>query len=177
MGRNRTCDAGIFSPSLYQLSYRGINTRHRVFSLQLLNKNSCWYLLCVEGGGREPPLKRLLLHSRRNCPPYNKALFFIDQRRIAPPRSSACGVAVYAFNKIHSYSYGEFHSTTSCPESKRSLAELMRAVWLSASFFKTGWMLRTMLTTVTNAGWRGDILKTPFQCFTSEKGEPLHRHS
>ena len=24
LGRNRTCDAGIFSPSLYQLSYRGI---------------------------------------------------------------------------------------------------------------------------------------------------------
>ena len=131
----------------------------------------------MEGGGCEPPLKRLLLHSRRNCPPYNKALFFIDQRRIAPPRSSAYGFAVCAFYKMHLNSHGEFHSTTSCPESKRSLAELMRAVWLSASFFKTGWMLRTMLTTVTNAGWRGDILKTPFQCFTSEKGEPLHRHS
>lgn len=27
-GRNRTCDAGIFSPSLYQLSYRGIYKAH-----------------------------------------------------------------------------------------------------------------------------------------------------
>ena len=103
------------------------------------------------------------LHSLGNCPPYNKAHFFIDQRRIAPPRSSAYGFAVCAFYKMHLNSYGEFHSTASCPKSKRSLAEPMRAVWLSASFLKTGWMLRALLTTVTNAGWRGDILKTPFQ--------------
>ena len=36
--------------------------------------------------------------------------------------------------KMHLNSYGEFHSATSCPESKRSLAEPMRAVLLSASF-------------------------------------------
>lgn len=37
--------------------------------------------------------------------------------------------------KMHINSCGEFHSATSCPESKRSLAEPMRAVWLSASFY------------------------------------------
>ena len=65
---------------------------------------------------------------------YNKAHFFIDQRRIAPPRSAPYGFAVCAFYKMHLNSYGEFHSATSCPESKRSLAEPMRAIWLSASF-------------------------------------------
>ena len=81
------------------------------------------------------PSRDLLLHSRRNCPPYNKAHFFIDQRWIAPPRSSAYYIAVCAFYKMHINSCGEFHSATSCPESKRSLAEPMRAVWLSASLF------------------------------------------
>ena len=33
-------------------------------------------------------------------------------------------------------------------------------------------MLCALLTTATNVGWRGDILKTPFQCFTSEKDKP-----
>ena len=37
--------------------------------------------------------------------------------------------------KMHINSCGEFHSATSCPESKRSLVEPMRAVWLSASFY------------------------------------------
>ena len=81
------------------------------------------------------PSRDLLLHSRRNSPPYNKAHFFIDQCRIAPPRSSTYYIAVCAFHKMHSYSYGEFHSATSCPESKRSFAEPMRAILLSASFF------------------------------------------
>ena len=177
MGRSRTCDAGIFSPSLYQLSYRGIIQGTVYFRSNCLIKIAVGAFNVWRAEVVNLPSRDLLLHSRRNCPPYKKAHFFIDQRRIAPPRSSAYGFAVCAFYKMHLNSYGEFHSMTSCPESKRSLAEPMRAVWLSASFLKTGWMLRTMLTTVTNAGWRGDILKTPFQCFTSEKGEPLHRHS
>ena len=45
-------------------------------------------------------------------------------------------IAVRAFYKMHLNSYGEFHSTISCPESKRSLAEPMRVVWLSASFLR-----------------------------------------
>lgn len=43
-------------------------TRHRVFSLQLLNNNSCGCLFCVEGGGREPPLKSIALAFSQKLP-------------------------------------------------------------------------------------------------------------
>ena len=48
---------------------------------------------------------------------------------------------------------------------------------LSASFLKTGWMLRTLLTTVTNAGWRGDILKTRSSALPPRMSLSLLRHT
>ena len=62
------------------------------------------------------PSRDLLLHSRRNCPPYNKAHFFIDQRWIAPPRSSAYYIAVCAFNKMHLIPCEVFHSAPLAPK-------------------------------------------------------------
>ena len=115
---------------------------------------------------------RIYLALQQSSPPYNKAQFF-DKGRISPCLFRTFLIAVCAFTRCILTHTEIFTPHPPGPKPGVQLFELMRAVWLSASFLKTGWMLRTMLTTVTNAGWRGDILKTPFQCFTSEKGGTL----
>ena len=93
------------------------------------------------------PSRVILLHSRRNCPPYNKARFSRQLRRSSQgtirdttieidncclrlsasvmlrlQSSLRTNVEPYgAVNyKMHFYSYGGFHSAATCPESKCS---------------------------------------------------------
>ena len=135
-GRNRTCDAGIFSPSLYQLSYRGIDKascrvapRLRFYRVVALWRICLLYLpFAWRVEAANLPSKAMLLHSRRNSPPYNKAHFSIDFVADCSARIVNIGMAVCAFFKMHPSSCRDFHSATSCPESKRSLTEPMRDV-------------------------------------------------
>ena len=82
-GRSRTCDAGIFSPSLYQLSYRGLSQGR----LPRLTHGSFYYMstllgryllpyLPLMGGGRQDlnPPRGFDLALPQSSPPCNKTL-------------------------------------------------------------------------------------------------------
>ncbi len=80
-----------------------------------------------------------------SCTPTEKALPIYNNkallsafatRYVFTSRCSVRKICCTRLHKMHLNSYGDFHSATSCPESKRSLAEPMRAIWLFASLFQ-----------------------------------------
>ena len=140
-GRSRTCDAGIFSPSLYQLSYRGLSQgrlprlTHGSFYYMstLLGRYLLPYLPLMGGGRQDLNRHRIHLALPQSSPPYNKAQFF-DKGRISPCLFRTFLIAVCAFTRCILTHTEIFTPHPPGPKPGVQLFEPMRAIWLFASF-------------------------------------------
>ena len=139
-GRNRTYDAGIFSPSLYHLSYQGL--RQGAFFHRFCNRLLChasstslWLSAPLMCGGRQDLNRpRIYLALPQSSPPYNKAQFF-DKGRISPCLFRTFLIAVCAFTRCILTHTENFTPHPPGPKPGVHLFEPMRALWLFASFW------------------------------------------